>query len=120
MEARTFPSQCGHRAGYGLPLKYKVKHLLISVLNLQVFFPCIRKQKLMPQGMEKLISYTVNNLEIKKLDRQKALEAVFYIDYLLNQEVNFSDANRLLNLKTQVLKHINTLDKIEMDSFNKS
>ena len=62
--------------------------------------------------MDGLIDFIIENISIKKLDREKAKEALFYIDFLLAKEKDSDKTGRLSNLKAKLLKRMAYLETI--------
>ena len=62
--------------------------------------------------MDGLIDFIIENIAVKKLDRRKAKEALFYIDFLLAKEKDSDKGGRLSNLKTELLKRMTYLETV--------
>jgi len=52
--------------------------------------------------MDGLINFIINNIAVRELDKEKAKEALFYIDFLMKKEGDLHKAKELSDLKMKI------------------
>lgn len=70
-------------------------------------------------AMAGFIKALINNLDLETLDRNKVQEALFYTDFLLENEGDYKEATRLLNIKNKLLQQIVYFDSEMVESKHK-
>lgn len=64
--------------------------------------------------MDGLINFIIDNIAVKKLNKEKAKEALFYIDFLLNKEDDINKVGKLSDLKIKLQKRMSYLESISI------